>query len=87
MKHTDAGLRKKRISLLRDIVMHIAPITIRNRLKRANMAAATFRSAQRETTALFLCSLTISQVLFRDNSEHSRFTDIYGSVIRARKLA
>lgn len=54
MKHTDAGLRKKRISLLRDIVMHIAPITIRNRLKRANMAAATFRSAQRERTALFL---------------------------------
>lgn len=57
MKHTDAGLRKKRISLLRDIVMHIAPITIRNRLNRANMAAATFRSAQeKEDSAVLMDS-------------------------------
>lgn len=41
----DAGLRKKRISLLSDIVMHMAPITIRKRLNMANMAVATFRSA------------------------------------------
>lgn len=44
MKHTDAGLRKNRISLLRAIVMQMAPITIRNRLNRASIAAATFRS-------------------------------------------
>lgn len=74
MKHTDAGLRKKRISLLRDIVMHIAPITIRNRLKRANMAAATFRSAEREREQH--CLYELSQVLFLDNNKHSRFTDI-----------
>lgn len=41
----DAGLRKKRISLLSDMVMQMAPITIRNRLNMANMAAAMFRSA------------------------------------------
>ena len=46
MKHTDAGLRKNRISLLRDMVMQMAPITIRNRLTRANMAVAMFRSVQ-----------------------------------------
>lgn len=46
MKQNDAGLRKNRISLLRDMVMQMAPITIRNRLNRANMAAATFRSAR-----------------------------------------
>lgn len=53
MKQTDAGLRKNRISLLRDMVMQTAPITIRNRLKRANMAVATFRSAQGRRTAVF----------------------------------
>lgn len=47
MKQTDAGFRKKRTSLLMDMEMQIAPITIRKRLKRANMAAATFRSGQR----------------------------------------
>lgn len=41
----DAGLRKKRISLLSDMVMHMAPITIRKRLNMANMAVAMFRSA------------------------------------------
>lgn len=54
MKQTAAGFRKKRISLLRDIVMHIAPITIKNRLKSANIAAATFRSAQRKRMALLI---------------------------------
>lgn len=39
------------ISLLRDMVMQMAPITIRNRLNRANMAAATFRSAHRKRTS------------------------------------
>lgn len=52
IKQTDAGLRKKRISLLRDMVMHMAPITIRNRLNRANMAATTFRSARGSRTVL-----------------------------------
>lgn len=46
MKQTDAGFRKNRISLLSAMVMQMAPITIRTRLKRANMAAATFRSAE-----------------------------------------
>lgn len=41
----DAGLRKKRISLLSDMVMQMAPITIRKRLNMANMAVAMFRSA------------------------------------------
>lgn len=41
----DAGLRKKRISLLSDMVMQMAPITIRKRLNMASMAVATFRSA------------------------------------------
>lgn len=36
------------ISLLRAMVMQMTPITIRNRLNRANMAAATFRSAQKK---------------------------------------
>lgn len=45
MKQTAAGLRKKRISLLSDMVMQMAPITIRKRLNMANMAVATFRSA------------------------------------------
>lgn len=44
-------MRKKMISLLRDMVMQMAPITIRNRLNRANMAAATFRSAHRKKTS------------------------------------
>ena len=43
----DAGFRKNNISLLRDMVMQMAPITIRNRLNRANIAAATLRSDQR----------------------------------------
>lgn len=51
IKQKDAGLRKKMISLLRDMVMQMAPITIRNRLNRANMAAATFRSAHRKKTS------------------------------------
>lgn len=41
----DAGLRKKRISLLSDMVMQTAPITIRKRLNITNMAVAMFRSA------------------------------------------
>lgn len=45
MKQMEAGLRKKRISLLSDMVMQMAPITIRKRLNMANMAVATFRSA------------------------------------------
>lgn len=45
MKQTDAGLRKKRISLLSDMVMQTAPISIRKRLNMAAMAVATFRSA------------------------------------------
>lgn len=45
IKQTDAGLRKKRISLLRDMMMHMAPMAIRNRLNSTSMAAATFRSA------------------------------------------
>lgn len=48
MKQTAAGFRKKRISLLRDMVMQTAPIAIRKRLKRASMAAATFRPAHRK---------------------------------------
>lgn len=44
MKQTEAGLRKKRISLLRLMVMQMAPITMRKRLNMVNMAAATFRS-------------------------------------------
>lgn len=46
----DAGFRKNRISLLRDMVMQMAPITIRKRLNKANMAAATLRSDRKETT-------------------------------------
>lgn len=45
MKQMDAGFRKNRISLLSDIVMHMAPITIRKRLNMASMAVAMFRSA------------------------------------------
>lgn len=52
MKQMDAGFRKNRISLLRDMVMQMAPIAIRKRLNKANIAAATLRSDQKETTVV-----------------------------------
>lgn len=71
MKQTAAGFRKKRISLLRDIVMHIAPITIKNRLKSANIAAATFRSAQRKRMALLIWTLQVCLATSVSRPNHS----------------
>lgn len=66
IKQIDAGLRKNRISLLRAMLMQMVPITIRNRLNRDSMAAATFRSDQDTRTALvsafhFIASHSSSQ--------------------------
>lgn len=44
-KQTEAGLRKKTISLLSAMVMQMPPIAISNRLNSDNMADATFRPA------------------------------------------
>lgn len=44
MKQKEAGLRKKGTPLLRDMVIQMEPMTIMVRLKRAEIAAARFRS-------------------------------------------
>lgn len=43
MKQKEAGLRKNCTPLLSDMAMHMEPITIMVRLKRAKTAAARFR--------------------------------------------
>lgn len=48
MKQTEAGFKKNCTPLLNAMKMQTAPITIRNRLKMANMAEDTAKSAQRE---------------------------------------
>lgn len=84
----DAGLRKKRISLLSDMVMQMAPITIRKRLNMAIMAVAMFRSAGegRGGTHTSLASLTQLQVLnfkvsadlLRPATNHKNITNFTG---------
>lgn len=46
MKQKEAGLRKNWTPLLSDMAMHMEPITIMVRLKRAKMAAARFRAVK-----------------------------------------
>lgn len=43
MKQKEAGLRKNCTPLLSDMAMHMEPITIMVKLKRAKTAAARFR--------------------------------------------
>lgn len=49
MKQKEAGLRKNCTPLLSDMAMHMEPITIMVRLKRAKTAAARFRPVREIT--------------------------------------